>query len=64
MTIKEELKIFPSDLYLSDMKESLDKKNHKSFNPKDKLVQLISEIEEHIDNLMFHVDQADSDDEM
>ena len=53
--------MFPSDLYLSDMKESLDIKNHKSFNPKDKLVQLISEVEEHIDNLIFHVNQDDSD---
>ena len=53
--------MFPSDLYLSDMKASLDIKNHKSFNPKDKLVQLISEVEEHIDNLIFHVNQDDSD---
>ena len=47
------------------MKLSLGKKSHKSFNPKDKLVRLVSEVEEHIDNLVLKnsgdIEQDDSD---
>ena len=66
-TVEEALKTFASDHYLSDLKLSLETKSHKSFNPKDKLVQLVSEVEEHVDNLMFKnsgdIDQDESDDE-
>ena len=64
-TIEEAQSTFASDAYLSDMKLSLEKKSYKSFNPKDKLVRLVSEVEEHIDNLMFKysgdIEQDDSD---
>ena len=66
-TIVEALKTFSSDHYLNDLKLSLETKSHKSFNPKDKLVQLVSEVEEHVDNLVFRnsgdIDQDESDDE-
>ena len=65
LIVDETLKKYSSDQYLSDMKSSLETKSHKSFNPKDKLIQLVSEVEEYVENLLFlssvHVDQDDSD---
>ena len=69
-SIAEALKTYPDDLYLDDMSEYLASKSFKYFTPKSKLSQLVAEVGEHIDSLVFEVeldviDEAiESDEEM
>ena len=69
-SIAEALKTYPDDLYLDDMSEYLASKSYKYFTPKSKLSQLVAEVGEHIDSLVFEVeldviDEAiESDEEM
>ena len=45
--------VYSSDRYLNDMEEYLRSKNSRYFSPKSKLVQLVTEVEGYIDNLVF-----------
>ena len=69
-SIAEALKTYPDDLYLDDMSEYLASKSYKYFTPKSKLSQLVAEVQEYIDALVFEVeldviDEAiESDEEM
>ena len=48
-TIFNAEKVFPNDDYLKELKIFLESKSFKYFNPKDKLVKLVQEVEEHIE---------------
>ena len=69
-SIAEALKTYPDDLYLVDMSEYLASKSYKYFTPKSKLSQLVAEVGEHIDALVFEmeldvIDEAiESDEEL
>ena len=53
--VEEARKDYPRDQYLKDMSDYLKSKNFKHFNPKSKLIQLVLEVEEHIDSLEFGI---------
>lgn len=52
-TVNEALQNSPGDEYLNDMKAFLETKSFKNFNPKKKLEDLTSEVDEHIGELHF-----------
>ena len=67
LTIAKAKESFPNDDFLEELKLYLEARSFKHFNPKSKLVQLVLEVDEHIDSLSYQssmnmiVDDSDCD---